>query len=320
MKYIYENLSWEQFEELAIAISQKLLGVSVQGFSKGPDGGRDAKFVGVAEQFPSAASPWTGTTIIQAKHTNASNKSFSEPDFFSKRNRNPNCIIAKELPRIASLRTGGNLDNYLLFSNRRLTGQTETDIRSNIADKTGLPIESIHLCGIEQIERYLKIFPEAASLANIDPIDSPLIVGPEELSEIVQALAQHSQDIRAAFTKPVPRISYETKNKTNNMTDAYAKVLLRRYLKDTDQIAAFLADPNNIESLEMYQTTIDEFQLKITAKRKDHQTFDGVMEHLADILFGRDAVLRANKVLTRAVLFYMYWNCDIGASDDAASK
>jgi hypothetical protein len=33
-----------------------------------------------------------------------------------------------------------------------------------------------------------------------------------------------------------------------------------------------------------------------------------------DLLFNRDAVLRqrAHKRLTRAVLFYMYWNCDIG--------
>ena len=33
-----------------------------------------------------------------------------------------------------------------------------------------------------------------------------------------------------------------------------------------------------------------------------------------DLLFNRDPVLRqhAHKRLTRAVLFYMYWNCDIG--------
>jgi len=30
------------------------------------------------------------------------------------------------------------------------------------------------------------------------------------------------------------------------------------------------------------------FQLKIIAKRKDFQTFDQVMEHLVDLLFGRE--------------------------------
>jgi hypothetical protein len=44
MKYAYENLGDEQFEMLIVLLCQKLLGIGVQGFSKGKDGGRDAKF------------------------------------------------------------------------------------------------------------------------------------------------------------------------------------------------------------------------------------------------------------------------------------
>ena len=46
MKYAYEDLSDDQFEILIVLLCQHLLGISVQGFAKGPDGGRDAKFVG----------------------------------------------------------------------------------------------------------------------------------------------------------------------------------------------------------------------------------------------------------------------------------
>lgn len=42
MKYAYEDLSEDQFEQLVALICQKLLGISVQPFAKGPDGGRDA--------------------------------------------------------------------------------------------------------------------------------------------------------------------------------------------------------------------------------------------------------------------------------------
>lgn len=72
----------------------------------------------------------------------------------------------------------------------------------------------------------------------------------------------------------------------------------------------------------MYESVVDEFQLKILAKRKDYQTFDEVMEYLVDLLFNRDPVLRqhAHKRLTRAILFYMYWNCDIGEVDDATAN
>ena len=64
MKYRYEDLSPEQFEGLVIFLCQELLGISVQGFSKGRDGGRDAKFVGTAQLYPSKAAPWDGTVIM----------------------------------------------------------------------------------------------------------------------------------------------------------------------------------------------------------------------------------------------------------------
>mgnify|MGYP000860212434 FL=1 len=103
------------------------------------------------------------------------------------------------------------------------------------------------------------------------------------------------------------------------MTEAYAKEQRRRYLKDTSQIRTFLAAPENIDLQRLYESVTEEFQLKITSKRKDHQSFDCVMEYLVELLFSRDPILcqLAHKRLTRAVLFYMYWNCDIGELDDA---
>ncbi|EGM8074926.1 hypothetical protein IIO15_001789, partial [Escherichia coli] len=49
MKFAYEDLSDGQFETLIVLLCQRLLGAAVQGFAKGPDGGRDAKFMGTAE-------------------------------------------------------------------------------------------------------------------------------------------------------------------------------------------------------------------------------------------------------------------------------
>ncbi|HVJ06482.1 MAG TPA: ABC-three component system protein [Candidatus Saccharimonadales bacterium] len=314
MKYAYEDLSPEQFETLIVFLSQRLLGISVQGFSKGPDGGRDAKFVGTAELHPSKAAPWSGTVVIQAKHTNGYNKSFSEPEFFS--SKEANNVIGKEIPRIEKLVKNKDLDYYMLFSNRRLAANAESSIRLHIAEKCGIPIASIYLCGLEQLEVFLKNFPEVPKLAGIDPVDSPLTVSPDELAEVVQALAGQADVVMSVLdAPPTPRVSYEQKNALNNMSGEYAKALRRRYLKETAQIQSFLAAPENLDLLRRYETVVDEFQLKIIAKRKDFQTFDSVMEYLADLLFSRDVVLRQNKRLTRAALFYMYWNCDVGVTD-----
>lgn len=318
MKYAYEDLGPDQFERLVVFLCQKLLGMGVQGFAKGRDGGRDAKFVGTAQLHPSTTGPWTGTVIIQAKHTNGYNKHFSETDFFNAKSKNT--VVGEEIPRITALRKAQQLDHYMLFSNRRLSAGAESAIRAHIGTSCGLPEASIALFGVDDLERLLRTFPEIADQADLDRVDSPLIVSPQDLADVVEALARQKEVFGdVADAPPGPRTPYDQKNTANRMTPEYAKALRRRYLKETSQIRAFLAAPENEPVLRAYEAVVEEFELKILAKRKDHQTFDEVLEYLLDLLFARDAFLRqrTHKSLTRALVFYMYWNCDIGTSVDA---
>jgi hypothetical protein len=322
MNYAYEDLSPEQFEQLIVFICQRLLGIGVQGFAKGRDGGRDAKFVGTAELHPSKAAPWCGTTIIQAKHTNGYNRHFAEHDFYNPKSEKT--VLGEEIPRIRRLREAKELDHYMLFSNRRLAGGVEAEIRQYIATSCKLAQGSAYLCGVEHLELLLKTFPDIPEKVALDPIDSPLIVSPDELAEVVQALASARDELMKVIDDPpVPRVPYERKNAINKMSAEYARAQRNKYLKDTAQIHTFLAAPENLELLRLYESVADDFQLKIISKRKDYQSFDAVMEHLIDLLFNRDPILkqRQHKRITRAVLFYMYWNCDIGeveAADVAA--
>lgn len=320
MRFAYEDLSESQFEELVVLICRRLLGIGVQGFAKGPDGGRDAKFVGTAELYPSRSAPWTGTTIVQAKHTNGLNRSFAEPDFYSR--NSANTVLGKELPRIKALRRKKQLDNYILFANRRLSGNSESDITEHISDVCNVPAGSVSLCGVEQIESWLKMFPDIANEAEIDPIDSPLIVSPDDLAEIVLAFSRQRESILTVVDDmPEPRVSYEEKNAANGMTAAYALALRKKYLKETALIRTFLAAPENVDLLGLYESVADEFELRIISRRNEFQSFDRIMEYLVDLLHGRDPVLRQypHKRLTRLMLFYMYWNCDIGQVEHATT-
>ncbi len=317
-KWAYEDFSSGQFEDLIVILCQSLLGVGVQKFSEGPDGGRDAKFNGVAENFPSTAEPWKGKIVIQAKHTNGYNRNFSESDFFS--NSSKSCVIPEEIPRIKRLRNIELLDYYMLFSNRRLAGVADNKIIKYIAEQTDVPKESIFLCGVEQLDLFLRTYPKVPEIANLDPVDAPLLVSPDELSEIIQALVSQQGTIKGTlrYPPPKPRFPFEEKNKLNKMTVEYANQQKKRYLKETGQIREFLAAPENSGLVELYENAVDEFQLKITGQRKDYQTFDHVMDYLVDLLFSRDPILNSNKRLTRVFLFYMYWNCDIGLTEDAS--
>lgn len=315
MKYAYEDLGDDGFEKLVVMICQRLLGISVIGFAKGPDGGRDARFHGTAELHPSKSAPWSGKVIIQAKHTVGIGRSCSETDFFGENSKS--CIMAQEAPKIRALRDAKELDYYMLFTNRKLTAGTDSLLRSYVSKACGIPPESIYICGIEQLEMLLKNFPDIPEKLDIDPVDSPLTVSSDELAEVVEALERNKSALSVSDPPPVPRTSYEEKNRINKMSSDYAKQLRSRFLKDTTQVQRFLADPDNTDLLKKYESIVEEFQFKIIAKKKNYQSFDDVMEYLLDILFGRDPVLRSNKRLTRVLLFYMYWNCDIGEVEDA---
>lgn len=309
MKYAYENFGEDQFENLVVCICREIFGIGAQGFAKGPDGGRDAKFIGTSQFFPSTASPWKGTTIIQAKHVSAYNKSFSDQDFYG----NQKSVLGDEIPKIKKLRQQGELDNYVLFSNRKLTATAESKLKNIIALECSLPHESIALQDVHAIEAILKIFPRIVESAKIDPIDSPLGASPDELAEVIDAFAVHLSNIKnVTLAPPTERISLENKNELNSMSKEYSAELSRRHLKDTGTVKNFLGLPENDLVRENFQLAVNEFQSEIIAKRKDYQSFDRVLQALKTILIGRDEILRKNNRLTELLLFYMYWNCDIG--------
>lgn len=309
MRYAYEDLSNGQFEKLVVWICYELFGAAVQGFATGPDGGRDGRFEGTAQLHPSTSAPWKGITIIQAKHTNGTNRSFSDSDFEP--------LLNTEIPRIKKLRAAEELDHYILFSNRRLTGNKQTEILHRISEDCDIPTASLSVMGLEQLEMYLTRFPKVADYANLDRVDAPLIVDSRDLAEVVEALAQHIQSIEDKEVPPTNRVSLEKKNQLNAMGRDYSQEWVKVFMKETFQIKEFLSQPGNHKLLAMYEAVVREFNFKIIAKRKDYQSFEEVMEYIIDLLYKRDAVLRQvkHKRLTRAMLFYMYWNCDIGKSD-----
>lgn len=314
--YPFEDLSDTQFERLVVAGARKLFGQGVQAFSTGKDGGRDALFVGTAENFPSRSSPWTGATVIQAKHTLGTNQHFSDKDFGGTA---ASSVLSKEMLRIKRLAEGGELTNYLLFSNRRLGGVIGPKLTARIAEECGISANRVHLAGIERLSDLLVEFPEILTLAEIDPVDGPLLVSSADLAELILAIGDELDPV-GAVAEPVDRVSFEKKNEINSMSPEFAEVLSQRYLGRTKQIEDFLADPANSEPRERYESAVEDFQLKIVAKRKDHQSFDEVFNHLVETLVKRDGVLAREPSLVRAVLFFMYWHCDIGVGADAAAN
>ena len=262
----YHNLSDLQFEELVIEFCVELLGAGVQGFVTGKDGGRDARFDGKANLIPSEANPWNGKVVIQAKHTEMPARSFSENDFSGQGNTS---ILGKELLRITNLIAAAELDFYMLFANRRLTGTTDADIRQRIASETGLADDRIRLYDVSELDRLAKRYPQCVERSDLNPARAPADIDPTDLANVITQLADYRQQLDELMEGSVPppeqRISPEEKNEKTGLQQTYFKKQIRPAFIDFPSIRDFLAHPENRPYQKLYDDTATELEAKLDA-------------------------------------------------------
>ena len=315
MKYAYHDLYDLQFERLVVEICHEILGPGIQEFASGPDGGRDAKFEGTAKDFPSDAQPYSGKFIIQAKHTENPTAKTSDAEFSGP---GESSLISKEIVRLTKLSKAGEVEHYILFTNRRSPATPTVKVAERLRKESG--VDSADLVGIERLERWLKTYPQAASRSEVTPFDAPLRVSPDELATVIQHFVDQKDEVATDVEEAsrIRRTKLVEKNQVNGLSEAYA-TLIRKYIKDFGQIKTFLASPDNIALQVTYISAADEFQSAILSHWDDERTFDRVLDYLFQQLVDRDPDLAKQKRATRAVLYYMYWNCDIGKDSSAAS-
>lgn len=319
MKYNYCDLSPTQFENLVIEICYEFFGIQTQAFSTGPDGGRDALFHGSANQYPSRTAPWNEKTVIQAKHTLSFNCKFSDTDFYSPSAKDT--VLSKEVIRIKRLIAESGLNNYILFSNRKLPANANEEIRKYLANETGLNEFNIGLVGIESLELYLKRYSDIPDRVDLNPFDMPLNFEPDELAEVIIGIKESLPAINKEVIEPtiLERTNFEDKNKINNLSVGYANAILKK-LGSFDDIRNFLSAPENVELDQKFDDSAEELNAKILILKKSHHEFDEVIEKTIELVIKRDNDCKRNKSLTRTMIYYMYYLCSIGENNAVISN
>jgi hypothetical protein len=304
----YCDLYPEQFQELVWSVCVHLLGQATQKFSSGKDGGRDAKFYGTAACMPSKDTPHTGHFVVQAKHSENPIAKLSDKDFSGSA---PSSVVSTELARVRRLVTKGQLDHYIIFTNRRAGGETCAGIEDRLIRETGVKTATVY--GIEAIDGFLKQFPKAIRLANIDPWDRPLRVIPDQLADVIVALRSHISSSRSARTAPrFNRVAFEKKNECNDLSPEFAETIRRDFFQQFGAIRTFLARPANRGLREKYEDAAIDFNAEIIERRRKRAPMDALLNDLVHRLKFRDGDLSRNPRLTRAVVYFMYWSCDVG--------
>ncbi len=308
-KYRLDRISEDNFEAIIVRICQNLLGKGVTGFTKGRDGGRDGRFEGTAQNYPSTLESWNGKFIIQAKHTTTSEASCSDNEFFG----NKTSIIALEIDKIKKLKNENEIDHYLCFTNRKLTGGKESEIRNAVKSETKITNVGIH--GIEFIELNLtkEIIKEFSLNRNITPFE----FYEKDIQEVIILFGEESQNLtdKDAF-KPEDfyRPSIDVKNRLNNLSEGYFKNIIQdESLKYFKQIADFLKDPINAKFAKSYERTTFELKQKIEVNRDDFDKFEKAFEYLYLYIFDENSKeIIEHRNLIYVFLHFMYYNCDIG--------
>ncbi len=311
--YRLHTLSDDTFEELVGLLCRSEFGTGVVVFSKGRDGGRDGRFEGTAQRFPSESAPWAGKFIIQAKHTNNPIASCSDGRFST----NKTSVVAEEIPRITALREKGELDNYVLFTNRKLSGGAEATIRNRIIEETC--VQNVQLVGLEWINRTValnfddvrKVVPQLAQARG------PLRFYHQDIARVLKAIRVLVCDSQG--TGPSTSFAYtdlDRKNELNNLSDRYFRYMQQSSAPYFVQIEGFLGDPINRELADTYDNIAADFNHRIIVHRGDFAEFDRVFQHIYDSLTEHDSDLQKQSRLVFTLLHYMYWSCDLGERTD----
>ena len=312
-QFPYENLTDEEFEELVIRICKNILGIGCKTFSIGRDGAKDSWFQGQAEKFPSITAPWFGTFNIQAKHTKIYNASCSDNDF----SVNRTSILDKEINRLKEIMPLTSFNNYLIFTNRKLTGSTHPIILRKLQD--GIGITNVEIIGREQIDSYLTDYPEIAYQFGLYKFVAPLRFFEKDIKDVIIFFAENSKRISSDandYIKSLNLIDKEKKNDLNNLSKDYFEFIKSHSLQYFEEIEAFLRDPKNSVYTRMYANTVSDLQEVIIVERSRFTEFDHIIKHLIEYIVGNNQEkLHDLRSIVRVFVHFMYFNCDIGKTE-----
>ena len=175
--YELHTLGWKAFQQLCLSVMGEIWGQTVEGFFESGDAGRDGAFFGT--WFPKEGEAFSGTFTAQCKFFSAPGKSISLS------------AIHDELSKATDLAQRGVCDNYILFTNARLTGRSEQKIREAFLGIEG--IQNFAAFGSDRIVSFIRESPRLRMLV-------PRVYGLGDLSQILdeRAYAQ-AQEILSAL-------------------------------------------------------------------------------------------------------------------------
>lgn len=175
--YELHSLGWKAFQNLCATITGEIWSQVIQTFFDSYDGGRDGAFHG--EWISKSGESFSGSFTVQCKFTAKADAHIKLSD------------LKDELLKASRLSKKGLSDNYILFSNAKLTGSNEEKISQEFTNIPG--IKRFSLYGRERISQIIHESPRLRMLV-------PRVYGLGDLSQILDERAyDQAQEILSSL-------------------------------------------------------------------------------------------------------------------------
>jgi hypothetical protein len=148
-QFLLHMLYWQEFEDLVRALGLRLFGAGLTSFKTGKDGGRDARFEGIPDAWPSKATGAQGKYVLQSKHTGGAQACCSDNDFKSH--------MKGEAKKVKKLIGDQELSHYVVFTNRTKTAAEDEAFRTSFGKIKGM--SEAWLVGTEHLHGLLSPMP-----------------------------------------------------------------------------------------------------------------------------------------------------------------
>lgn len=308
-QYLFHVMYWQEFEDLVRGLGMRLLGPSLSGFKPGPDGGRDARFEGIPERWPSGQGQEHGQYVLQSKHSSREGSCCSDDDFKG--------TLRKEIRKVKLLIAAKELSHYLVFTNRTKPAAEDETFRKNFGKVKGL--QKAWLIGREDLQMLLTEHGDLWDRYEED-VKNPVRFNRDDLVQIIHDFAAFVTSGKGqAPSESLTTLKLEEKNKLNRISEAYFSDLRRHSMPQFEQIRTFLENPRNEEALNLYRDTVDELrgQLRTMLSQSTISRIEEGFDQIRDQFIANDEKLRTKRRWVRVFLDYMYSNCDIGQNVEA---
>jgi hypothetical protein len=299
---------WPDFEELVRDIGFKILGAALSPFKDGPDGGRDARFDGTPNAWPSESQQEKGQYVVQCKHTKRADACCSHEDFKK--------LMRQEVPKVKALVAAKELTHYMVFTNRTKPADEDVAFRGRFNKING--VANSWLLGRENVALFLRAYPEIWDQYE-EEVRNPVRFNRDDLIEIIRDFAKfmNTTSVQVPF-QTLRHLKLEDKNRVNGISSEYFADMQRHTMPQFEHIRAFLENPRNERDLNLYRDTTDDLRgrLRTMLNNKEVVSLEHGMDQIRDQFIASDPRFKGKRRWVRTFIDYMYSTCDIGRDVD----